>query len=67
MSPLFLLNIQVFNSQMTKTWCVGGRQCSNAANDTIYEKRNPKSIKFVEIIKASCSICQRNKSQNFTE
>ena len=51
---------------MTKTWCVGGRHMSNTNNIVEYEKVNPKTKKLVKIIKGSCSICGRNKSQIFT-
>ena len=52
---------------MTKTWCVGGRHKSNPNNIIEYEKFNPKTKKIVEIIKGTCSICGRNKSQIFTK
>ena len=49
---------------MTETWCLGGRHFSNNNNNiTHYEKRNPKTKKRVKIIKGTCSICGRNKSQ----
>ena len=53
---------------MTKTWCVGGRHMSNTNNITQYEKRNLlKTKKLVKVIKGSCSVCGRNKSQYFTK
>ena len=52
---------------MTKTWCVGGKQYSKTNNITQYEKVNPKTKKLVKIIKGTCSICSRNKSQIFTK
>ena len=52
---------------MTKTWCVGGRHKGNTDNITQYEKVNPKTKKLVKIIKGTCSICGRNKSQIFTK
>ena len=52
---------------MTKTWCVGGKHYSNTNNTTHYEKVNTKTKKLVKIIKGSCSICGRNKSQIFTK
>ena len=52
---------------MTKTWCLGGRHYSNTNNITEYEKVNPKTKKLVNIIKGTCSICGRNKSQIFTK
>ena len=52
---------------MTKTLCVGGKQYSNTNNITQYEKVNPKTKKLVKIIKGTCSICNRNKSQTFTK
>ena len=51
---------------MTKTWGLGGRHYSNTNKITQYEKRNPKAKKLVKIIKGTCSICGRNKSQTFT-
>ena len=52
---------------MTKTWWLGGRHYSNTNNITEYEKRNPKSNKIVKIIKGTCVICGRKKSQIFTK
>ena len=52
---------------MTKTWCVCGKHTSNANNIIEYEKVNPKTKKFDKIIKGTCSICSRNKSQLFTK
>ena len=50
---------------MTKTWCVGGKHYSNTKNITQYEKVNTKTKKLVKIIKVTCSICSRDKSQIF--
>ena len=52
---------------MTKTWFVGGKHYSNANSITQYEKNNPKTKKLVKILKGTCSICGRNKSQIFTK
>ena len=52
---------------MTKTWCVGGRHKSVTNNLIEYEKVNPRTKKLVKVLKGSCSICNRNKSQNFTK
>ena len=52
---------------MTKTWCVSGKHYSNTVNENIFEKVNPRIKKLVKIIKGSCSICSRNKSQIFTK
>ena len=52
---------------MTKTWCVGGKNYSNTNNITQNEKFNPKTKKLFKIIKGTCSICGRNKSQIFTK
>ena len=52
---------------MKKTWCFGGRHMSNTNNIIQYEKTNPKTKKLVKIIKSTCSICARNKSQIFTK
>ena len=35
---------------MTKTWCVGGEHYSKTIKKIEYEKRNPQTIKLVEII-----------------
>ena len=52
---------------MTKTYCLGGRHYSNTNNIIEYEKVNPKNKNLVKIIKGTCSICGRNKSQIFTK
>ena len=52
---------------MTKTWCLGGRHYSNTNIIIEYEKVNPKNKKLVKIIKGSCSIYDRNKSQIFNK
>ena len=52
---------------MTKTWCVGGGHKSDTNKITQYEKVNLRTKKLVKIIKGSCSICGRNKSQIFTK
>ena len=52
---------------MTKTWCNGGRHYSNTVNENIFEKNNPRNKKLVKIIKGTCSICGRNKSQIFSK
>ena len=51
---------------MSKTYCLGGRHYSNTNNIVEYEKVNPRTRKLVKIIKGTCSICSRNKSQIFT-
>ena len=40
---------------------------SNTNNITQYQKVNPKTKKLVKIIKGTCSICGRKKSQIFTK
>ena len=50
---------------MTKTWCISSYKNTNKI--TQYEKVNPKKKKLVKIIKGTCSICGRNKSQIFTK
>ena len=50
-----------------QSYCLGGRQYSNTINQNVYEKKNPRTNKIVKIVKGSCSICGRNKSQIFTE
>ena len=52
---------------MTKTYCLGGRHMSNTDKIIEYEKVNPRTKKLVKIIKGTCSICGRNKSQIFTK
>ena len=52
---------------MTKTWCVGGRHYSNTNIINQYGNRNPKTKKLVRIIKGTCGICDRDKSQIFTK
>ena len=52
---------------MTKSYCLGGRHISNTYNITQYEKVNPRTKKLVKIIKGTCSVCGRNKSQIFTK
>ena len=52
---------------MTKTWSVGGRHMSNTKKNIEYEKVNPKTNKIVKVIKGTCSICHRIKSQIFVK
>ena len=52
---------------MTKTWCLGGQHYSNTDNISQYEKVNPKTEELVKIIKGTCTICGRKKSQIFTK
>ena len=52
---------------MTKTYCLGGRHYSNTNNITHYEKVNSKTKELIKIIKGTCRICGRNKSQLFTK
>ena len=52
---------------MTKTYCLGGRHYSDTIRITQYEKVNPRTKKLVKIIKGTCGICGRNKSQIFTK
>ena len=52
---------------MTKTWCVGGRHKSNTNNIVEYEKVNPRTKKLVKVIKGTCSICGKAKSQISTK
>ena len=49
------------------TWCVGGCHYSNTNNIIEYKKVNPRTKKLVKIIKGTCSICGRTKSQIFTK
>ena len=50
---------------MAKTYCLGSRHYSDTNNITQYGKVNPKTKKLFKIIKGTCSICGRNKSQIF--
>ena len=43
-----------------------GRHYSNTNNITEYEKINPKTENFFKIIKGTCNICGRKKSQTFS-
>ena len=52
---------------MEQTYCLGGRHYSNTINLSQYEKVNPKTKKFVKIIRRTCSICGRDNSQIFTK
>ena len=52
---------------MTKTWCVVGRHYSDTINQNIYEKVNTRTKNLVKVIKGSCGICGRNKSQILTK
>ena len=52
---------------MTKTWCVGVRRYSESKNQIVYKNVNPETQKFVTVIRESCKICGRNKSQIFTK
>ena len=51
---------------MTNTYCVGERHMSETINQNVYEKINLKTKKVVKVIKGTCSICNRNKSQILT-
>ena len=64
---MLLLILSNPSIQKTKTWCVDGRHYNDTKNILEYEKVNPKTQKLVEIIKDSCSICGRKKSQLFTK
>ena len=64
---VLLQRMNNFSIEMTKTSSVGGRHKSNTNNIIETEKVNPKTKKLVKIIKGTCSICGRNKSQIFTK
>ena len=49
------------------SYCLGGRHYRQTLNPKIYEKRKPKTNKNVKIIRGTCSVCGRNKSQNPTK
>ena len=48
---------------MTKTYCVDGKHFSDTVKQNVYENVNPRSKKLVKVIKGTCSICGKNKSQ----
>ena len=48
-------------------YCLGGSHFSRTKNQSVYEKLKPKTKNLVRIIKGTCSICGRNKSQVFTK
>ena len=52
---------------MTKTNCLGVRHYSKTNKVNHYEKMNPKTKKLVKVVKRTCSVCGRNKSQLFTK
>ena len=52
---------------MTLSWFVGGKHKSTTINQNITEELNPRTKELVKIIKGTCSICSRNKSQIFTK
>ena len=52
---------------MTLSWCVGAKHKNKTINQKVYEKVNPRNNKLVKIIKGTCSISGRNKSQIFTK
>ena len=50
-----------------QSYCLGGRHYSQTLNQTVFEKVNPGTKKLVKIIKGTCSICGRAKSQIFSK
>ena len=50
-----------------QSFCLGGRHHSQTLNQNVFEETNPKTKKLIKIIKGTCSICGRNKSQIFTK
>ena len=50
-----------------ETYCLEGHHYSQTVNKNLIEKVKPKTKKLVKIIKGSCSICGRNKSQIFSK
>ena len=58
---------KIISVYMTKTRCLGGRHYNNTINISQYEKRNPNTKKLLKIIKGTCSICGRKKSQILSE
>ena len=50
-----------------QNFCLEGHRYSQTRNQNVYKKVNPKTQKVVKIIKSTCTICGRNKSQTFTQ
>ena len=50
-----------------QSYCLGGRHYSQTLNQNVFEKVNHMTKKLVKIIKATCSVSGRNKSQVFTK
>ena len=48
----------------TRTYCVGGRPCSNTNNIVEYEKIIPKTQRVVKVRNGICDICGRSKQQS---
>ena len=46
-----------------QSYCVGGKRFSYTTNVNNCDKFNPKTKTLAKIIKGTCSICGRNKSQ----
>ena len=67
LNPLHHIIMNKSSIQRTKSWCVGGKHKSDTKNIMEYEKVNPKTKKLIKIIKGTCSIRGRNKSQIFTK
>ena len=51
----------------SQSYCLRGRHYSPTVTKKIFEKLNPKTKKLVKIIKGTCRICGRAKSQVFTK
>ena len=50
-----------------QTFCVGGRHKNNTINKIKYEKSDPETQKTLKIIKGTCNVSGRFKSQVFTK
>ena len=50
-----------------QSYCLEGCHCRQTVIKSIFEKLNPKTMTLVKVIKGTCSICGRNKSQIFTK
>ena len=50
-------------SEIKLSFCVGRRHFSDNINPKVTEKINPKTRKRIKIIRSTCSICNRSKSQ----
>ena len=53
-------------NKLSESYCVGGRHKVKMLILQVTEKINPRTKKRIKIIKSTCAICNRRKSQIFT-